>query len=1281
MKKLVFLVCGLVMACNSFSQETSLSPTRVVTATYFDVTPPLINMPMVQIPDDGTVKEREVPNKIRMREFKQLQSNGMPLAQDPVLQTDNTSYSPPVPAAPIQNFEGINNTYGVYPPDTQGDVGPNHYMQMVNLGFAIWNKTGTLLYGPANSSTIWQGIPSPWNGTNNGDPIVLYDQAADRWLATQFSLPNTTQYAMLLAVSQTNDPTGSWYRWVFEFGNKMPDYPKFGIWPDGYYLAVNQFISGSSWGGVGACAFERDQMILGNSGARMVYFNLGASADPGSMLPSDWDGATAPIAGEPNYFVYFNDWSSPSADYLKIWQFHVDWTNTANSTFSEAYSLTTASFDSDVCTSGNCCDQPGTTVKLETLSDRLMYRLQYRNFGTHRSMVTNHTVDANGSGLAGIRWYELRNSGLGWSIHQQSTYAPDANHRWMGSIAMNANGNMALGYSVSNASSIYPTIRYTGRLSGDPLGMMTFAEETIINGSGSQTGSSARWGDYSMMSVDPTDDATFWFTTEYIQTTGATTWRTRIASFQFGPVAPVAGFTVSTITPCIGKPANFTDQSTGSPTSWQWSFNPNTITYIDGTSATSQNPHVQFNAFGNYTVSLTATNAIGSDVETKTNFISVNAANPDFSASLTTVVINNSTIFTDATTCGGTSWSWNFGTGATPATASTIGPHTVSYSTTGLKTVSLTVNGSYTKTKTDYINVIPPEFNMSNSTITTCTGNFYDPGGSTGQYSNNQDFTMVFNPDPGNKLKFVFNSFNLEYQSSCSYDYLKIYNGQNVSAPLIGTYCGTTSPGTITADNATGSLTFVFHSDYSVIASGWSAAISCISTIPIVADFVADNVSPEVNSAVTFTDLSTGGPTTWNWSFNPTSVSYTGGTTSASQNPQVLFTSNGPYSVSLLASNSFWNDTETKTNYIHAGTPGLWTGVTSTVWNTASNWHNYLVPSSSNPITIPTSAPNFPITSGDMTIGTTHQNFTLSGNAVLTVNGDLAINPGYNLTATGNGLVRVSGNWTNYGLFNPGTSTVEFFTTTPARLVGGINPATYIQNLNRSTFTKGMTALSGATTGPTGDNGSATVNIGFNFNFMGTQYTQVLINTNGWIAFNINPPTYPQNNPYLFTADLPNATLAPWWDKKIDDATSIVSYKTEGSAPDRVFTTEWYRVLTYNSGSTSRISFQVKLFETTNVIEYHYGNLENATHSSSESASIGIEDLTGGANHFIDATTGSFTTGISNLVSTTQWPTINFRFTPPDIQETFYHLNIKKGLGNFTIERDIKAKRNIQVGD
>src|SRR3990172_1213984 len=304
----------------------------------------------------------------------------------------------------------------------------------------------------------------------------------------------------------------------------MNDYPKFGVWPDAYYMSINQFVfSGDTedFAGPGAVAFEREKMLSGLP-ANMVYFDIGTPY--ASLLPSDMDGFTLPPAGSPNYFVQFGDdgegvWDT---DRLMVFQFHVDWNNPSASTFSGPSVLNTEPFDSHLCDYywSICIPQPDAGGALTALPDRLMYRLAYRNFGDHESLVVNHTVEVDGADHAGIRWYEIRNPGGAPTIYQQGTYAPDSNHRWMGSIAMDGNGNMALGYSVSSGT-VYPSIRYTGRLVADTPGTLPQGEAVLIAGGGRQTHSSSRWGDYSAMSVDPVDDCTFWYTQEYYATTSS----------------------------------------------------------------------------------------------------------------------------------------------------------------------------------------------------------------------------------------------------------------------------------------------------------------------------------------------------------------------------------------------------------------------------------------------------------------------------------------------------------------------------------------------------------------------------------------------------------------------------------------------------------------------------------------------------------------------------------------------------------------------------------------
>lgn len=448
---------------------------------------------------------------------------------------------PSIIPAPNVNFAGVGNVNGVLPPDTNGDVGPNHYMQWVNLSFAIYSKTGTLLYGPAAGNTLWSGFGGVCQTSNSGDPIVQYDHLADRWMVTQFAIPGGANgYHQCIAVSQTPDPTGAWYRYDFLWSsNKLNDYPHFGVWPDGYYMSVNQFNAPTfTWGGQGVAVFERDAMLQGLA-ARMIKFDLFAQ-DPnlGGMLPADLDGP-APSAGAPNTFIEMDDSSSGVfPDQLQVWNFHTDWATPANSTFIHATDLLTAAFNGNLCAfNRNCVPQPNppTTRKLDAIGDRLMYRLQYRNFGAHQTLVANHTVDATGTNVAAPRWYELRNTGAGWSIYQQSTFSPDANGRWMASAAMDAAGNIAMGYSISSAS-IFPSIYYTGRLAGDPLNSMSLGEGVLFTGTGAQTHSASRWGDYSMMAVDP-DGCTFWYTNEYLLTTGSAPWLTRIGSFNLAPCA------------------------------------------------------------------------------------------------------------------------------------------------------------------------------------------------------------------------------------------------------------------------------------------------------------------------------------------------------------------------------------------------------------------------------------------------------------------------------------------------------------------------------------------------------------------------------------------------------------------------------------------------------------------------------------------------------------------------------------------------------------------------
>jgi len=441
----------------------------------------------------------------------------------------------PTFSTPIVNFEGIPAAFVPefgfvpYPPDTVGDVGPNHYIQAVNSQFAIFDKNGNTLAGPfflnrpwveaANRGEINPSDPCVTN--NDGDPNVIYDHLADRWLLSQF-VGFTNQ---CIAISRTPDPvSGGWHLYNFDTGGVANDYPHFGLWPDAYYMGTNAgHPSGHAW------AFDRASMLSGNPATFHRFPVTGALFS--FMLPSDLDGPVPP-AGAPNVFTRFvDDAEMGGVDRLEMFEFHVDFTDPTLSSFTALPDLATT-IDSSLCGLdffGVCIPQAGTSELLESLRPWLMNRLQYRNFGGYETLVVNHSVDVNGADLAGIRWYELRKVGGSWSIFQQGDHSPDSRYRWMGSIAMNKDGHIALGYSTSSSTES-PSIRYAGRLATDPSGTLPQGEFDIFVGGGSQ--GFYRWGDYSAMTVDPVDDCTFWYTTEYFNpSTGH--WGTRVAALRY----------------------------------------------------------------------------------------------------------------------------------------------------------------------------------------------------------------------------------------------------------------------------------------------------------------------------------------------------------------------------------------------------------------------------------------------------------------------------------------------------------------------------------------------------------------------------------------------------------------------------------------------------------------------------------------------------------------------------------------------------------------------------
>ncbi|HVG00938.1 MAG TPA: hypothetical protein VND68_13950, partial [Chloroflexia bacterium] len=328
-------------------------------------------------------------------------------------------FGPLAMPAPERSIAGQYNYWGVSPPDTDGDVGPNHYVQMVNLGFQVYDKSGNVLYGPADSNTIWTGFGGQCETQNAGDPIVLYDQLADRWLLSQFTsaldppdpaIPvGTGPFYECIAISTTPDPTGSYYRYAFQVSEvNFEDYPHLGVWPDGYYMTANEFTGAAANTGAGVFAFEREKMLVGQP-ADMIYFHL--SLPYVGLLPSDLEGYTPPPANSPNFILGLERQTGTTASpQLHMFKFDVlTWDPAPTGQLNGPYVIPVQPWDEDLCavTREVCIPQPGTAQDLEAIADRLMHRLVYRNFGTHESLVANHTVDAGG-GRAGIRWYEIR---------------------------------------------------------------------------------------------------------------------------------------------------------------------------------------------------------------------------------------------------------------------------------------------------------------------------------------------------------------------------------------------------------------------------------------------------------------------------------------------------------------------------------------------------------------------------------------------------------------------------------------------------------------------------------------------------------------------------------------------------------------------------------------------------------------------------------------------------------------------------------------------------------
>jgi hypothetical protein len=516
--KLQLLIYSTLFFIFSASAQDGSVPFQVIhpevtTVRLLGVTKPLrdsqYNPPAIPKP------EKEIENA---RKFNPITNPGaLPHGSDPALQ-------PVFHSASIQTIDTLFTKDGpsanVYPPDPNCEIGTNDFLQILNASsgsqYNIYSKTGVITH-TGNTNSLWTQVGT----SGGGDPIVMFDQQADRWLLTEF---DNSADAVLVAVSQTSDPAGAYYIYEFQTLN-FPDYPKYFIWNNAYCFTTNEQTSASP-----VYALNRSALLAGAVVSTAQRFTVPYFSAIGFQLASgaDWDGMLAPPAGSPAYVlrIYDDAWNG-GTDHIELWSLTLDFAIPANSSISGPVNLNVNPFDSEICSGGYCIDQPGSS-SLDALQEILMHRVQYRNFGSYESMVLNHVVDVTGTGAkAGVRWYELRKTGAGpWTVYQQSTYSPDNNSRWMASIAQDGAGNIALGYSISGTST-YPSLRITARNASDPLNTMTYPEVQIATGVSTYTG--GRWGDYSMMTVDPVDERTFWFTGEYSK---ASNYGTRIAKFK-----------------------------------------------------------------------------------------------------------------------------------------------------------------------------------------------------------------------------------------------------------------------------------------------------------------------------------------------------------------------------------------------------------------------------------------------------------------------------------------------------------------------------------------------------------------------------------------------------------------------------------------------------------------------------------------------------------------------------------------------------------------------------
>jgi hypothetical protein len=742
-------ISSCFLVSTAWAQQTPAHPSvltnpEVNYPIQFDLSPPLREMAALSAPRQA---EQELPVKYPKRQ--QLTAHrGEPALKDGALQP---SVLPLVNATVNLNLLGVGNGFPNYTvPDAPSDVnlavGDTQVLQWVNVSYAVFDKTtGNVIAGPILGNQLWSGFGGFCQSDNSGDIIAQWDKIAHRWVLAQ----NTFQgaYNTCIAVSQTADATGSYYRFAFTQPG-FPDYPKWGLMPDAYYQSQNNFgPSGAGFVGAHACAYERAKLLVGDSTAKQICFQTGTFDD--SMLPGDLDSAgTLPPSGQAEVYLGSIDNTPPNGNVIYEYLFHVDFATPSNSTFTGAggtIPINVSSFGLACGGNGACIPQPNGGEALDSLGDRLMYRLAYRNFsGDHQTWLVSHSVTAGSS--VGERWYEFRapETSTGLSVYQQGTFAPDSNYRFMGSIAMDSAQDIALGYSLSG-SGLFPSITYTGRTTADPLGTME-SEATIVSGAGSQISTSNRWGDYTSMALDAADDCTFWYTNQYYMLTASFDWSTRLASLKFsgcgGPPTPdfsisatppsqtvVQGGSTSytvTVTPKNGYNGTVNLTVSGCPSNTTCTLNPTSSGPPSYPTSTLSVQTTSSTATGTYTLTITGTDTTGSPVHSTTVQLVVtsNAPPPDFTISATpsSQTISRGSSTTYSVTVGSVN-SFNSSvslsvSGCPPGSTCRLNPSSVTPPPNGTATSTLSVSTSRRRTPTGTytLTIIGTSGSLSHST-------------------------------------------------------------------------------------------------------------------------------------------------------------------------------------------------------------------------------------------------------------------------------------------------------------------------------------------------------------------------------------------------------------------------------------------------------------------------------------------------------------------------------------------------------------------------------------